>query len=150
MQLIFFQTCHLNSHPFTQNPFAVIILALTASISVTWNVGTNKLTFSADNTQGLCSLRIHRVITPWPFRPKGHLSCPNLSVCPSVRRSAHKLYLVRTITRHRFKLEAPNLYQTFILGYSQFVVKVEVIDPDRQGHFGYLTQNSRRFGLSSQ
>ena len=38
------------------------------------------------------------IITPWPFRPKGYCRCLRLSVC--------KLYLVRTITRHKFQVES--------------------------------------------
>ena len=60
-----------------------------------------------------------------------------------------ELYLVHTITRHRFKLESSNVHQTCILGYSQLVLKIEVIDLDLQGHFGHLTKNSRKFGLSA-
>ena len=57
---------------------------------------------------------------------------------PSVRPYVRKLYLVRIITRHRFELESPNLQQTCILGYSLFVLKIEVIDLDFQGHFGHF------------
>ena len=42
---------------------------------------------------------------PKPFRPKGYCRCLRLSVRPSVCLSVRKLYLVRTITRHRFELE---------------------------------------------
>ena len=62
-------------------------------------------------------------------------------VCPSVRLSVRKLYLVRTITRHKFELELPNLHQTCIMGYSRLVLKIEVIDLDLQnlqGHFGHF------------
>ena len=59
-------------------------------------------------------------------------------VCPSVHPSVRKLYLVRTITRHRFVLESPNLHQTCILGYSRLVLKMEVIDLDLHGHFGHF------------
>ena len=48
------------------------------------------------------------VFTPWPFRPKGYCRCLRPYVCPSVRPfvclSVRKLYLVGTITRHRFCL----------------------------------------------
>ena len=70
-----------------------------------------------------------RPFYPWPFRPKGYCHCLRLSICLSVRPSVRKLYLVRTITRHRFELESPNLLQTCILGYSQMVLKMEVIIP---------------------
>ena len=49
-----------------------------------------------------------------------------------------EIWLVRAITRHRFGLESPNLHQTCILGYSQLVLKMEVIDLDLQGHFGHF------------
>ena len=74
--------------------------------------------------------------------------CP--SVRPFVRPSVRKLYLVRAITRHRFELESPNLHQTCIMGYSRWVLTIEVIDLDLQGHFRHLTQNSRSFGLSAR
>ena len=46
--------------------------------------------------------------------------------------------LVHKITRHRFELESPNSYQTCILGYSQLILKMEVIDLDLQGDFGHF------------
>ena len=46
--------------------------------------------------------------------------------------------LVRMIIRHRFGLEPPNLYQTCILGISQLVLKMEVIDHELQGYFGHF------------
>ena len=57
---------------------------------------------------------------------------------------------VRVMTRHRHGLQSPNLHQTCILGYSQLVLKINVIDLDLQGHFGHLTQNFRNFSLSMQ
>ena len=57
---------------------------------------------------------------PLAFQAKGVLSLP-ASVRPSVRPSVRKLYLVRTITLHKFQLESPNLQQTCILGYSWLV-----------------------------
>ena len=74
---------------------------------------------------------------PLPFQAEGVLSLP-ASVRLSVRASAYNLLLVRTITRHRFELESPNLHQTCILGYSQLLLKMEVIDLDLQGHFGHF------------
>ena len=65
-----------------------------------------------------------------------------LSVCPSVRLSVHILYFVRTITRHRFELESPNLHQTCIMRYSQLVLKMGVIDLDLQGHLAISTQET--------
>ena len=73
-------------------------------------------------------------LTPWPFRPKGYWRRLRLSVCPSVC----KFYLVRTIARHRFVLELPNLHQTCILGYSHLIFKIGVIDLDLHGHFGHF------------
>ena len=37
------------------------------------------------------------------------------------------------ITCNGFELESPNLYQICILGFSQLVLKMEVIDHDLQG-----------------
>ena len=79
-----------------------------------------------------------RIFTPWPFRPKGYCRCMRLSVSPSARPSARKLYFVRTITRHRFELESPNLHQSCIMGYSRLVLKIEVIDLDLEGHFDHF------------
>ena len=50
----------------------------------------------------------------------------------------YEIRLVRGITRHRFGLESPNLHQTCILGYSQLVLKIEVIDLAPRGHFGHF------------
>ena len=71
------------------------------------------------------------------FQAKGVLSLP-APVRPSVRPSVRKFYLVRTITHHRFELESPNLLQTCILGYSQLVLKIDVIDHDLQDNFGHF------------
>ena len=70
--------------------------------------------------------------------------CPSVrpsvrsSVRPPVYLSVRKLYVVRTITRHTFELESPNLRQTCIMGYSWLVLKIGVIDLDLQGHFGHF------------
>ena len=80
-------------------------------------------------------------ITPWPFRLKGYLSLPapvRLSTRLSVRPSVRKLYLVRTISRHRFELGSPNLHQTCIVRYSWILSKIGVIDPELPGHFGHF------------
>ena len=66
------------------------------------------------------------IFTPWPFRPKGYCRCLRLSVHLSIC----KLFLVCTITLHRFELESPNLHHACILGYSGLVLKMEVIDLD--------------------
>ena len=50
------------------------------------------------------------------FHTKGGLSLP-ASVHPSVRLFVCKLYLGRTVTRHRFELESQHLHQTCIMGY---------------------------------
>ena len=50
-----------------------------------------------------------------------------------------EIWLVCTITHHWFGLQSPNLHQTYILGYSQLVLKIEVMDFDLQGHFAILT-----------
>ena len=64
-------------------------------------------------------------------------------VCPSIRLtvrlsslSVRKLYLVHTITRHKFGLESPNLHKACTLRYSQLILKMGVIDLDLQVHFG--------------
>ena len=74
---------------------------------------------------------------PLDFQAEGVLSLP-ASVCLSIRPSVRKLYLVCTITGHRFKLESPNLDQICILGYCQLVLKMEVPDLDLQGNFGHF------------
>ena len=77
-----------------------------------------------------------------PLRHWGRRGFVVACVCPSVRPSVclslRKLFLIRTITRHRFGLESPNLHQTCILGYSQLVLKIEVIVIDPQCHFGHF------------
>ena len=78
------------------------------------------------------------VFYPLDFQGEGVLLLPvfvRLPIRPSVCLSVHKLYLVHTITFHRFEVELPNLHQTCILGCSWLVLKMEVIDLDLQGHF---------------
>ena len=65
-----------------------------------------------------------------------HLASPDQICNTDVRLFVREFYFVRTITRHRFELESPNLHQTCIMGYSQLVLKIEVIALDLQGHFG--------------
>ena len=72
--------------------------------------------------------------TPWPFRPKAYCRRLRLSICPSVRQ----LYLICTRTRHRCEMESPNLHQACIMGYSQLLLKMEIIDLDLQGNFGHF------------
>ena len=50
------------------------------------------------------------------------------SVHPSVCPSVHKLHLVFMIPHQRFDLESPILHQTCIVGYSQLVLKIGVLD----------------------
>ena len=49
-----------------------------------------------------------------------------------------EIWLVRTITCHRFGLESQNLPQTCIMGYTRLVLKMEVIDLDLQGHIDHF------------
>ena len=44
-----------------------------------------------------------------------------------------EIWLVSVITCNRFELESQNLHQTCILGFSQLVLKMEVIDLDLKG-----------------
>ena len=78
---------------------------------------------------------------PLAFQSEGVLSLP------SVRLSVRKLYVVHTITRDRFELESPNLHQTYIVGYSRLVLKMEVIDLDLQGHFGHFDSEFKEIRL---
>ena len=55
------------------------------------------------------------ILPPPSERPKGYCGCLRLSVCPPARSSVCKLYVARTITRHIFELESPNLHQACIL-----------------------------------
>ena len=75
---------------------------------------------------------------PLAFQAKGYCHCYCLSISLSVCPSVCKLYLVRTITHHKFELESSNLHQTCIMGYSQLILKMGVIDLDFQGHFGHF------------
>ena len=72
----------------------------------------------------------------WAFQAKGVLLCP--CVHPSVHLSLRKLDLVHTITRHKFQLESLNLHQTYILGYTQLILKTEIITQNHQ--MGYHLQ----------
>ena len=73
-----------------------------------------------------------------PFSPNGYCGIVVACICPSVRPSVREICLVRTITRHRFELESPNLHQTCILWYSGLVLKIGVIDLDLQVFFGHF------------
>ena len=53
-----------------------------------------------------------------------------------------EIWLVAVITCNGFELESPNLYQICIVGFSQLVLKMEVIDPDLQGLAIVLTQET--------
>ena len=74
---------------------------------------------------------------PLAFQAEMLFSLPT-SDCLSIWLSLCKPYLVRTITCHRFELESSNLHQTCIMGYSQSVLKMEVIHLDLQGNFGHF------------
>ena len=65
----------------------------------------------------------------WPFwlRILGNLACP--------QNNSSQIWV-----------ESPNLHQTWIIGYSCLVSIIGVSDLGRQGHFGHLTQNSRKLG----
>ena len=57
--------------------------------------------------------------------------------------------LVRTITRHDFKLGSPNLHQMCILGPFRTLLKMVSIDLDLQGHLGSKRSKSAKNGLVS-
>ena len=84
----------------------------------------------------MCGNAFH-VFYPTAFQAEGVLSLPT-SVGPFVCPSVRELSLVRTITRHIFELESPNVHQTCIPGYSRLVLKIGVIDLDLQGHYGHF------------
>ena len=91
-----------------------------------------------------CSnLWIIPIFYPLAFKTKGVLSLP-ASVHSSVQLSIHKLYFVHLITHQRFELESPNLHQACILGYSELILKIGVIDINFQGH---LAISSPRNGI---
>ena len=71
---------------------------------------------------------------PLTFQAEGVLSLPS-SVRLAARPSVCKLFLVRTITRHKIELESSNFHQTCIMGYSWVVLKMEVIDLWASGSF---------------
>ena len=48
------------------------------------------------------------------------------------------------ITCNRFELESPNFHKICILGFSQMILKMGVIDLDLQGHLVILTENSKK------
>ena len=53
-----------------------------------------------------------------------------------------KIWLVRSIMCDVFELESPNWHQIYILGFSQIVLKMEVIDLDLQCHLAVSTQET--------
>ena len=57
---------------------------------------------------------------------------------------AKEIWLVRGITSNGFELESPTLYQVCILGFSQLVLKMGVIDLDLRGHLAISTQYSTK------
>ena len=68
-------------------------------------------------------------------KEEGNMQCSLQLQLRTNSEDVHELYIVPTITVHSFGLESPNLQSTCILGYSQLVLKMEVIDRDLQGHF---------------
>ena len=78
------------------------------------------------------------VYCPLAFKAEGVLSLP-ASVRVSTRLSVRKLYLIRTITRHIFGLESPNLHQTCILGYSAGI--------ENGGHWPWSSRSFRPFWI---
>ena len=122
-------------------PAHVITLALKKAVKL-----NHSLTHSLLPKSQLVSLDIKKKCSgyhfcPLAFQAEGVLllpasvhPCVRLSVCLSVR----KLYLVRMITHHRFELVSTNLHQTCILGYSQLVLEMEIIDLELQYHFGHF------------
>ena len=69
------------------------------------------------------------------LEPQGHFGHFNLEF--------QETWLVCMIIFNRFELESPNLYQICILGFSQLVLKMGVINYDLQGHLAIvLTQDT--------
>ena len=52
------------------------------------------------------------------------------------------------ITCSGFKLESPNLHQICILGFSQLVLKMGVIDLDLQGHLAIISTQETAFNFA--
>ena len=67
----------------------------------------------------------------------GHWYWPSMSFWPFWLRTLGNL-VARAISPHRFGLESPSLHQACIMGCSQLVLKMEVIDLYLQGHFGHF------------
>ena len=95
---------------------------------------------TCDHLAGFVKLKSNLPVRPvniFPnFYPLAFLAEGVLSLLASVPPSVRKLYLVCTITHHRFELESLNLHQTCILRYSQLVLKMGVIDLELWGNFG--------------
>ena len=51
-----------------------------------------------------------------------------------------EIWVVRAITFNGFELESPNLHQICIIGFSQLVLNMGVIDFDLQGLLALSTQ----------
>ena len=52
------------------------------------------------------------------------------------------MWLIRTITHHRFELESQNLHHACIIRYSRLLLKMGVIDLDLQCHLAILNQET--------
>ena len=77
----------------------------------------------------------------------GHWPWPSRSFCPFDLEFL-EILLVCMITCNGFQLESPNLYQICILGYSQLVLKMAVIDLDLQCHLAIvLTKKKTTFNV---
>ena len=100
------------------------------------------------NPTGVTTLTVHLSISILPLLPLGQRGIVVGCVCPSVRPFGHpsirsslyKFYLVRMITYHRFQLVSPNLHQTFILGYSQLLLKTGALTTTLNIILALLTQ----------
>ena len=80
-------------------------------------------------------------VTDWGWN---HQICTKYASWDTLRWYRKLIYFVRAITCDGFELKSPNLQQICILGFSQLVLKMRVIDLDLQGHLPISTQNSKK------
>ena len=59
-----------------------------------------------------------------------------------------KIWLVHAIISHRYGLQSPNSHQTCMLGYSQLLLKMEVIDLDLQDHLAIILIQETAFSVA--